>query len=220
MKRLHYFCLSLLWCAVLIGCTKAIRPPDYGDTLMSQEDVIEKMGSNVKSLKIIADINLEKADAHFSVKGMVLMKQPEMLILKLYRLGFPIFALSMHEGTVSINSTKEGDAYRDLSLLLYHCLMWWDGLEEAEMFASLGKYYFIDSERELVINGRRLFPEHQKLFYMDKKIDIFYEKPIFVDDLWYPSLINVKLGESSFTFEITKLIVNPDVEESSFVIPS
>ena len=221
MKLLHYFCLSLCCVFVFISCSKKhIRPPEYGEALMSKEEVIERMGGNVGSLKIIAQIDLEKAEANFDVKGSVVMKQPEMMILKLYKLGFPIFALSVHDGMVQTNSTEEGALFKDLSLLLYHSLMWWDGLKEAQMYSSMGNYHFLDSQRELIINGNILFPVHQRFFYMDKKIDVFYEDPVFVDNFWYPSVISVKIGSDSFTLEIKKVKINPPLKDNTFVIPS
>jgi hypothetical protein len=98
--------------------------------------------------------------------------------------------------------------------------MWWNGLENSQMYASMGNYHFINLQRELVVDGRRLFPVRQKLFYKDDKIDVFYEAPIFVDNFWYPSVINVKIGPNSFTLEITKIQINPPLDENVFIIPS
>jgi hypothetical protein len=187
---------------------------------LTKEDIIRIQQDQVQSLKVKVDIEMEKGKADYSVKGILLVKQPRQLHLRLYNFGMLVFDMAMNGQNVSISTGGASQLYQDLSLQLFFSIMWWEALDRAQMEKYRGNYVFTTPERELQLDGETLIPIQQRIAIMNNLLHITYEEPVLADNYSYPSKIVVDTGVEKFTITIKTLILNPPLEEKDFIIPS
>lgn len=221
MKQFVYFYLSLfLLIAVGAGCAvKTVVPPYYRGMELSKDEIIRIQKAEVRSMKVKIDVEMEKGKADYSVKGLLLVKQPRQLHLKLYNFGMLVFDMAMNNQNVSISTGSASQIYRELSLQLFYSIMWWEALDKAQMEKLEGKYIFTTPERKLILDADTLIPIEQSIAVMNNLLFITYEEPDMVKGYGYPSKIIVDTGVEKMTITIKNLILNPPLEEKDFVIP-
>jgi len=221
-KQLVYFFLSSFFILFFAaGCAvKTAAPPIYKGMELSKDEIIRIQKEQVQSLKVKVDIEMEKGKADYSVRGLLLVKQPRQLHLKLYNFGMLVFDMAMNEQNVAISTGGASQIYQNLSLQLFYSIMWWEALDNAQMEKRRGDYIFTTADRELQLDGDTLIPVKQRIAIMNNLLYITYEEPVLTDNYGYPSKIVVDTGVEKFTITIKTLMLNPPLEEKDFIIPS
>ena len=221
MKQYVYFFLSLFLVVVFsAGCAvKTVVPPYYKGMSLSKDEIIKIQRAEVQSMKVKVDVEMERGKADYSVKGLLLVKQPKQLHLKLFNFGMLVFDMAMNNQNVSISTGTASQVYRNLSLQLFYSIMWWEALEEAQMEKIKGNYIFTTPVRKLILDSDTLLPVEQRIAIMNNLFIIIYKEPAMVNGYGYPSKIIVDTGVERITITIKTLTLNPLLEEKDFIVP-
>jgi hypothetical protein len=221
-KLFRYFCFSLLF--VFIACApipKTAPPPLYEERKLSLDEVISKAGSDIKILKAITDINIERNNEPYSFfSALLLIKKPGWIHMRMYQLGILVKDFVIIDDSLYVLSGKNDDNLKKLGKELYNAIFWWDGYSRGEMSQD-GETYIIKTEdREIHLDKTTLLPLKQEIRTLNKKIQVLYHEPINKEGFWYPALLKIHMDDFKFTVKLKKLIKNPSPGESDFQIPS
>ena len=116
--------------------------------------------------------------------------------------GFLAFELSSANG--AIKSTPSIDKNKSLILTdgLRDCLFWWD-IKDFDTQEKEGKFILTNSRRQIWIDGKTMLPVRQIISLEDgRELDISYENPEKIGNVWYPSKIRIELSKNALTLRI------------------
>jgi hypothetical protein len=184
---------------------------------LSLEEIITIAKGEINSLKAIVNINIEKDDMLYSnVDASLLLKRPNWLHMRLYRFGIIVGDFLIKDNVVHTASGKGAHRFREFGRELYYSVFWWEDIEDALMYKQPAAYVIRTKNKEIRINRSTLLPESQEIAVNSRKIHILYDEPQREVDLWYPSLIKIEMGVYRLTVKVTKLFINPPLEEDDF----
>lgn len=225
-----YILLFAVCCSfftVLVCAPKVAPPPVYKDIDLSLEEVITIAQRDINVLKAVAGVNIEKNDKPYSyVDASILLKKPGWLHIRLYKFGITVGNYLIKEDAVYIISGKDGSKFREFGKELYSSVFWWEGLENASMYKEDTEYIIRAKNKEIRLNKATLLPKNQEIIVNNRKISIFYDKPVKKvfsapedpnqSGFWYPSEVIIDSGAYRFTVTVEKLYINPALGENDF----
>ncbi|HCC69352.1 MAG TPA: hypothetical protein DEP99_05640 [Nitrospiraceae bacterium] len=208
-KLWKFFFISQVF--ILLGCVPmAVPPPAYQSVELSLPEVLSIAGGGLDSIKAEVNINIEKDEASYDIGGLISLKRPDWLHLKLYNFGMVVFDLTIKGDMVSSSRPDMPHSrFKELGMELYRSIFWFEGLENADMRRHETGYIIVTPDREIHIDRATLLPKSQKVILNDRTIDIFYEEPMSEGNLWYPSVIKINTGKYKFTLTFKKFFLNP-----------
>jgi len=238
-KPLRYFSFSTLFSALLlfcssaffIGCAPKVAPPPlYKDIDLSLEEIIAISQGNIKIMKAVVDINIEKNDRPYSyVNASLLLKKPNWLHMRIYKFGIMVGNFLIKDNVVYAISGKGSGKFKEFGKELYYSVFWWEDLENALMSTQGTEYIIRAANKEIRVDKSTLLPKSQKIIAGNKQIDILYDKPRkhavptvseqSRADFWYPSVVKIEIGTYKFTVKVEKLFINPPLGENDFKEP-
>lgn len=233
-RRLKYssfkiFLLFTVYCSLFtaLGCAPKVAPlASYKDLDLTLDEIISKARGDVHTLKIISGINIEKDDnPYMYVDAAVTLKDSGWMHVRLYTFGILAGDYIVKDGVVSdasgkMNNKSDSKLFQNMkefSKALQRSIFWWDGLTNSEGSAVMSKnemeYVINTADREIHLDRATLLPVSQDIRAGGKKININYDEPQKEGDFRYPSSFKIEAGSYRFLMKVTKLIVNPPVEE-------
>ena len=218
-KLLRYFCFSLI--LIIIACApKVAPPPELIEEELTLEEILQKAGGRIETLKVIADISIEKNNEPYDfVNASILVKKPGWVHMRIYKFGMLIRDFVIRDGNLHVLSGKNSNNLKKLGNEFYNAVFWWDRMESSVMYSE-GEEYVIDSVNRIIrLDKGTLIPLQQEIIAYDNHIDIKYSEPEKAEDgAWHPSLINIFIGNFKFSVRIKKLFKNPDLGEMDFLL--
>lgn len=216
---ISYF-LLLSFC--LSGCAPKIAPPTlYRGTDLTLEEVIQKSGKDIDTLKTIADVSIERNNEPYSyISASALIRKPGDVRMRIYKLGVPVNDILIKDGKVDVLSGKSSNVIKELGREFYHAVFWWDGLKDGILRKEETEYILKTESKEIYLDSETLFPLRQEIITDGKNIVIEYSEPKSEKGLWYPSVIDIKMGDFILKMQVKKLLLNPQLGEDDFSVPS
>lgn len=214
---MKYLCFSTL--LLLIACApKVAPPPEYIEEEFSLEEVIHKAGGDIEVLKAIADIRIEKdGEPYDFVNASVLIKKPGSVHMRIYKFGMLVRDFVIKDQELYVLSGKNSGNLKNLGDEFYNAIFWWDKMEDAVLHSDGNEYIITAPDKKLRIEKATLIPIQQNIIAFDREIEIQYSAPKKEEDgFWYPSFIEIFLGEFKFNVTLKKLLKNPDLGEFDF----
>jgi hypothetical protein len=219
-----------------LGCAPKVAPlASYKDLDLTLDEIISKARGDVHTLKIISGINIEKDDnPYMYIDAAVTLKDSGWMHVRLYTFGILAGDYIVKDGVISDASGKTGNKsdsklfqnMKEFSKALQRSIFWWDGLtdsdcknstsgckENAVMSKNEMEYVINTADREIHLDRATLLPLSQDIRAGGKKIHINYDESQKEGDFRYPSYLKIEAGSYRFLMKVTKLIVNPPVEE-------
>ncbi|MBI5025590.1 MAG: hypothetical protein HZC12_02450 [Nitrospirae bacterium] len=215
-KLWKFFFISHVF--ILLGCVPmAVPPPAYQNVELSLPEVLSIAGGGLDSIKAEVNVNAEKDEASYDIGGLIFLKRPDWLHLKLYNFGMVVFDLTIKGDMVSSSKPNMTNSrFKELGMELYRSIFWFEGLENANMRRHETEYIILTPDREIRIDRATLLPKSQKVILNGRRIDIFYDEPRNVGttrfregNLWYPSVVKINTGKYKFTLTLKKFLLNP-----------
>lgn len=207
------FCLS--------GCVPRVAPPPlYMGTDLTLEEVIQESGKNIDTLKAIADISIEKNNEPYSyISASALIKRPGQARMRIYKFGLPVNDILIKDEKVYVLSGKSNGVIKEFGREFYHAVFWWDGITDGVMYREGTQYIIKTENKEIYLDSETLFPLRQEIITEGKSASIIYGEPKSEEGFWYPSTIDIKVGDFILKVQVKKLILNPQIGESDFRVP-
>ncbi len=216
-----FFISSLL---VITACAPkpVLTPPMvYEETVLSLDEIIEKVRGDIKAFKAITDIEISKNNRHYdSISASVLVKMPDWVHVRMYKLGMLVKDFVVMGDSLYLLSGKDDPNLKKFGREFHNAIFWWENIQEGVLYSSGSEYIIRERNKEVHIDKATLLPLKQKITTFENEIEITYEKPIEEQDgYWHPSVINIQTGDFSFTVNLKKLLRNPTLGEFDFRIP-
>lgn len=214
-----YFLLLTFY---LYGCAPKVAPPPlYKNIELSLKQVIQIVSRDVDVLKAVVGINIEKNNEHYSfIDASVLLKRPGLAHLRMYKFGILVGDIIVKDSVVHLLSGKSGGKFKEFGKELYPTVLWWDALRNGYMHKKGAEYIIRVENKKIHLDSATLLPVKQEIRTGSKDIYIMYDKPRNVGSFWYPSEMEIKMGDYKFTVKIEKLFINPPLGENDFKIPA
>lgn len=207
------FCLS--------GCVPRVAPPPiYRGTDFTLDEVIQKAGKDIYTLKAIADISIKKNNEPYSdISVSVRIKSPGQTRMQIYKFGMPVNDILIKDEKVYVLSGKSNGVAKEFGRKFYHAVFWWDGIKDGVMHKERTEYILKTESKEIYLDSETLFPLRQEIIMGGKSASIKYSEPKSEEGFWYPSVIEIKLGDYILKVQVTKLLLNPQLDEYDFRVP-
>jgi hypothetical protein len=221
-KLLKYSCFNILFIFIACAPKPEITPPSvYLEEDLSLEEIITEVGNDTETLKAIAAIKIEQNNELYDfINASVLVKRPGWVHMRIYKFGMLIKDFIIKDNDLYILSGKGNEDLKKLGREFYNAVFWWDDIRNGLMYRENEKYIIRTSDREIYLDRATLIPLKQEIFTSGRKISITYHKPVQAEDgFWYPSVIEIYLGNFKFTVTLKKLLKNPLLGEFDFKIP-
>jgi len=204
-----------------IACApKTAPPPLYRGADLTLEEVIQKAGKDIDALKAIADISIEKDNEPYSfISASALIKRPGQARMHIYKFGVPLNDILIKDEKVYVLSGKSSSMIKELGREFYHAVFWWDGIKDGVMHKEEKEYILKTQSKEIYLYSETLFPLRQEIITEGKGASIIYSEPKSEEGFWYPSKIEIKMGDYILKAQVTKLILNPQIGEYDFRVP-
>ena len=221
-KLLRYLCFSVF--IILAACAPrptVAPPPSYDETEMTLKEVLAKAGKDIKVLKAITDIRIEKNNEPYSfIKASVLIKEPQWIHMRIYQLGMLVRDFVIRDNELYVLSGKNDSNLMTLGRELYNAIFWWDAYSSGVMHREDETYVIRTDDKEIYLDRSTLLPLRQEIKALNKNIRITYENPVNNDDFWYSEILKINVADFTFTVKLKKLIRNPSLGEFDFQIPA
>jgi hypothetical protein len=224
MSKKPWKCFSFSILLLILACApkpSLVPPGTYEGRTLTLDEIIAKAGDDIHTLKAITDISIEKNnEPHSFLNASVLIQQPGSVHMRIYQLGILVRDFVIKDNILYVLSGKNDPNLLSLGTELYNAIFWWDGYRKG-ILEPMEKVYRIRAEdKEISVDRTTLLPLTQHIRYLNKDIWIKYTSPSTNDDLWYPSLVRIKVDDFRFTVKIKKLIKNPALGEFDFRTPA
>ena len=221
-KLLRYLCFSVF--IILAACAPrptVAPPPSYDETEMTLKEVLAKAGKDIKVLKAITDIRIEKNNEPYSfIKASVLIKEPQWIHMRIYQLGMLVRDFVIRNNELYVLSGKNDSNLMTLGRELYNAIFWWDAYSSGVMHRDDETYVIRTDDKKIYLDRSTLLPLRQEIKALNKNIRITYENPVNNDDFWYSEILKINVADFTFTVKLKKLIRNPSLGEFDFQIPA
>jgi len=211
----------LLFSFYLSGCVPRVAPPPlYRGTDLTLNEVIQKSGKDIDALKAIADISIKKDNEPYSdISVSARIKRPGLTRMQIYKFGVPVNDILIKDEKVYVMSGKSSGVIKELGRELYHAVFWWDGVKDGVMHKE-GKEYILRTEgKEIYLDSETLFPLRQEIITVGKSVSMIYSEPKSGEGLWYPSVIDITIGDFILKVRVRKLLLNPQLDDNDFRTP-
>lgn len=204
-----------------IACAQKTAPPTlYTGTDLTLDEVIQKAGKDVDALKAIADISIEKnTEPYAYISASALIKRPGQARMHIYKFGLPVNDILIKDEKVYVLSGKSNGVVKDLGREFYHAVFWWDGMNRGVMYKKGNEYILKTESKEIHLDSETLFPLRQEIITEGKSASIIYSGPKSEEGFWYPSVIEIRMGDYMIKVQVTKLLLNPQLGEYDFGAP-
>ena len=192
------FSVSIL--IILFACApKHVEMPSYEGV-----DVKDALSArkNIAGIDAMFSLVYEKEDSEIKGDGVVYISRSGYVNMRIYSFGFLAFELSSANG--AIKSTPSIDKNKSLILTdgLRDCLFWWD-IKDFDTQEKEGKFILTNARRQIWIDGKTMLPVRQIISLEDgRELDISYENPEKIGNVWYPSKIRIELSKNALTLRI------------------
>lgn len=203
-----YILLLLVLCStpfLPISCaTRKLEMPSYEGIELK---VILAEKENIRSLSSTFSIEFEKDGS--MVRGDAVLKlRPDSLDLQVYSLGLLVAEVSsVNDVTKSVPAI---DKNRLLLLIdgLRNSFLWWS-MNNPEIRDDGDIYHVSNSWKRLFINKKTMLPVKQIVELENgRQLNIFYDDPVLIDGIWFPSKMRIELSRYSVNLKIKTLSVN------------
>ncbi|MBI5675332.1 MAG: hypothetical protein HZC48_05820 [Nitrospirae bacterium] len=205
----------------LSGCVPRVAPPPiYRGADLTLDEVIQKSGRSIDVLKAIADISIEKDnEPYLYISASALIKRPGQARIRTYKFGLPVNDILIKDEKVYVLSGKSNGVVKELGREFYHAVFWWDGIKDGVMYKEGTEYIIKTESKEIYLDSETLFPLRQEIITEGKSASIIYSGPKSEEGFWYPSAIEIKMGDYILKVQVTKLLLNPQIGESDLRVP-
>jgi len=207
------FCLS--------GCVPRVAPPPlYRGAELTLDEVIQKSGKDIDALKASADISIARKNEPYSdISVSARIKRPGQTRMQIYKFGVPVNDILIKDEKVYVLSGKSNGEIKELGMEFYHAVFWWDGMKDSVMYKEGTEYILKTESKEIYLDKETLFPLRQEIITEGKSVLIIYSEPKSEEGFWYPSVIDIKIGDYILKVQVKKLILNPQLGEYDFRVP-
>jgi hypothetical protein len=174
------------------------------------KDVLYSKNS-ISAIDTTFSIVFEKDDTEIRGEGVLNISRDGNLNLRVYSFGFLALELISEDGIIKSNPRLDRSKGTILTSGLRDCLFWWD-IKDFEIDEKDGISLLINPSREIWIDRKTMLPIKQTVALEDgRKLDIYYESPEKISDMWYPSKIRIELSRYSVTLKIKEISFTPAV---------
>lgn len=214
-----YFLLLISYFSV--GCApKVAPPPQYIKEELSLDEVIKKAGGDIEVLKAIADIRIEKNNELYDfINASVLVKKPDWVHMRIYKFGMLVRDFMIKDGELYSLVGNTDSKLRNVANEFLRSIFWWEDLNNGSMHREGGEYIIRAENKEIHLDSATLLPLTQDIMLPDKSIHIKYSGPVNNEGFWYPSQLEIFMGNFRFDVKLVKLIKNPPLGENDFRTP-
>ncbi len=181
---------------------KHIEMPVY-----EKADVRKVLSSrdNISAIETTFGITFEKEDTEIRGSGALNISSNGDMSMRVYSFGFLAFEMTSRDGIIRSSPALDKNKGIILSYGLRDCLFWWD-LKDFEIDEKEDHFVLRNSERELWLDKKTVFPNKQIISLDDgREMDIYYENPEKAGDYWYPSKIRIELARYSVTLTVKEM---------------
>jgi hypothetical protein len=199
-----------------------VAPPSiYEETSLSLYEIIEKASGDTVALKAITEIEIRKNNEHYdSISASVLVKMPDWVHVRMYKFGMLFKDFVVIGDSLHVLSGKGGPNLKRFGKEFHNAIFWWDDIQEGVLYSNGPEYVIKARNKEVHIDKATLLPLKQSIVAFERNIEIIYEEPKEEKDgYWHPSVINILVGDFSFTVKLKKLLRNPVFGEFDFRVP-
>ncbi len=214
---MKYFCFSIIF--LIAACAPKTAPtPEYVTEDLSLQELVARAGEDIELIKAIADVTIMRNNEPYDfVKASVLAKKPGWVHMRIYKFGMLVRDFVVNDNDLFVLSGKNDPNLKKLGNEFYNAIFWWDRIEDGIMDRNGDDYVIRTARKKIRINGATLVPLHQEIASLDRLINITYQDPEQGEDgSWHPSLINIIVGDFTFTIKVKKLLKNPEISELDF----
>lgn len=199
----YFSLLSLFSCA-----TPRVEMPVYEG--IDVKDVLYSKNS-ISAIDTTFSIVFEKDDTEIKGDGVLNISRDGNLNLRVYSFGFLALELISEDGIIKSNPRLDRSKGTILTSGLRDCLFWWD-IKDFEIDEKDGIYLLINPSRKIWMDRKTMLPIKQTVALEDgRKLNIYYESPEKISDVWYPSKIRIELSTYSVTLKIKEISFTPAV---------
>lgn len=168
--------------------------------VLAEKDTIRSLKS---TFTVVFDGN-----GNFGKGDAVLNLTPEALDLQVYSHGFLVAEVVSSKDFTKSVPALDGKRLSMLVDGLRNSFFWWT-VKGYNIEDRTDGYHVTSPWRLLIINKKTMLPEKQSLELEDgRQIDILYAEPDFVDGIWFPSEMQIEMGNKSVRLKVKTLSVN------------
>ena len=184
----------------LFSCTaKRVEMPVYEG--IDIKDVLSSK-NNISAIETTLSIIFEDDNTRIRGDGVLNVSRNGDLSMRVYSFGFLAFEMTSENGTIKSAPMIDRNKGTILTYGLKDCLFWWD-IKDFEIEEKENNYLLKNLTRKLWIDRKTMFPVKQIISLEDgRELNISYENPEKVNDIWYPSKIRIGLLNYSVTLKI------------------
>ena len=162
--------------------------------------------NNISSIETTFSITFEKEDTEVRGNGVLNIARNGDLSMRVYSFGFLAFEMTSENGLIKSSPAVDRNKGIMLSYGLRDCLFWWD-LKDFELNESEDYFVFKNGARELWLDKKTALPKKQMVYLEDRRqLSIYYDNPVKVGDLWYPSKIRIELARYAVTLTVKDML--------------
>lgn len=204
---LFMFAILFSFVFLLASCTaKRVEVPTYEgadiQTVLSSKGAVRLIDSNF-SIEFERDGGVLRGDA-------VLKLTPDALDLQVYSLGFLVAEITANDTVTRSNPPIDRNRIAMLVDGIRNSFFWWS-IKDYDVREDENLYRVSNSWRRLFLNKRTLLPERQVIDLEDgRELNVLYEEPDLIGDIWFPSRIRIELSRYSVHLRIKTLAVTPE----------
>lgn len=204
MNVLKIFLVSILLFLVFsCAITKKQGPPVYKDVDVSQ---MLHSFDNIEEVDTKFTANFEKDDIDYKGDGRLIVSRDGNLQLRIYLLGMLIFEMISNNGEIVTKPVLDSNKSAFLANGLKECIFWWD-IKDYAISEDNGHYLLENDIKRLWLDKNTMMPLKQVMSLEDDLyLDITYDEPEKINDVWYPQKMLVQLSGYKLTLIIKDML--------------
>lgn len=203
MNVLKIFLISILFFIFSCVIAKKQEPPFYKDSDISQ--VLHSF-DNIKEVDTKFKANFERDDIDYKGDGRLVISKNGDLQLRIYLLGMLVFEMESNNGEINSKPPLDNNKKVFLANGLKECIFWWN-IKDYSISEENGQYLLENDVKRLWIDKNTMMPLRQTMSLEDDLyLDITYDEPKKINDIWYPQKILVQLSNYKLTLIINDIL--------------
>jgi outer membrane lipoprotein-sorting protein len=192
------FLISVIF--LLFSCARPrVEMPSYEG--VDVKDVLTAK-NNISTIETTFSISFEKDDTEIRGDGVLNIAKNGDLSMRIYSFGFLAFEMTSENGAIKSRPAVDRNKGTLLTYGLRDCLFWWD-LDNFDTEEKEDVYILRDLNKTLWMDKKTMLPRKMSISLEEgRELNVSYENPEKMGDMWYPSKIRIELSKYAVTLKI------------------
>jgi len=188
---------------------------------LSRSEVLEQTVYESARATVVVDASVKGKPVFSGLHGVVYLRNPDQLRIRLYRFGVPALDLLYRDGLIQGSPTDNRTPLRRWIPSFLRAIFWWDVSGSSDFHITDTAYAFTRPNQRVWIDRRSLLPVRQEIEEAGHQIVVLYDQPRHFDEnRSFPSKIRIQASSSTLNVTIKNLTVGIPLEPDFFKPPA